>query len=62
MKLNKGDKAIANKMVMVITGETKDAYLGYHEYNGKPVGQCSLLKSTLENLHLAKRIEVIRAA
>lgn len=51
MKLVKGDKIEANKMVMVITGETDKAYLGFYEYKGKPVGQCSLLKEMLENPH-----------
>lgn len=53
MKLVKGDKIEANKMVMVITGESKDSYLGFYEYKGKPVGQCSILKEQLENPHFA---------
>lgn len=51
MKLVKGDKIEANKMIMVITGESETAYLGFYEYKGKPVGQCSLLKEMLENPH-----------
>lgn len=51
MKLSKGDKIEANKMIMVITGESKDSYLGFYEYKGKPVGQCSLLKEMLDNPH-----------
>ena len=47
MKLSKGDKIEANKMVMVITGESKDAYLGFYEYKGKPVGQGAILKDQL---------------
>jgi len=59
MDLRKGDKIESQKMVMVITGETKTAYLGYHEYKGKPVGQCSILKETLENPHYTKNIKVL---
>lgn len=59
MKLNKGAVLEANKMIMVVTGETETAYLGYYEYKGKPVGQCSLEKSAFDNMHLAKRIKVI---
>ena len=61
MKLNKNDKIIANKMTMVITGETKTSYVGYHEYKGKPVGQCSILKETLDNPHYQLGMEVIKA-
>ncbi|MDB4302150.1 hypothetical protein N9924_01145 [bacterium] len=60
-KLNKGDKVVSQKLVMVIVGETKTAYQGYHEYNGKIVGQCSLEKSMLTNPHYAKNIEIIKA-
>lgn len=53
MKLVKGDRIEANKMVMVITGESKDSYLGFYEYKGKPVGQCSILKEQLANPHFS---------
>ena len=59
MKLTKGQKIESNKMIMVITGETKEAYLGYHEYKGNPVGQCSILKETLRNPHFVNRISLI---
>jgi hypothetical protein len=59
-ELKKGARLEANKMIMVITGESKTAYLGYYEYKGKPAGQCSLLKSVFENAHLSKSLVVIR--
>lgn len=59
MKLTKGAKLEANKMIMVITCETESAYLGYYEYKGRAVGQCSLEKSAFENMHIAKRITII---
>lgn len=59
MKLNRGAVLEANKMTMVITGETKTAYQGYYMHKGKPVGQCSLEKSAFNNMHLAKRIKII---
>lgn len=60
MELSKGDKIESNKMVMVITGESKDSYLGYHEYKGNPVGQCSILKTTLSNPHYSKGIKLLK--
>jgi hypothetical protein len=59
MKLNKGAVLEANKMIMVITGESKTAYQGYYEYKGKPVGQCSLAKDAFDNMHISKSIKII---
>lgn len=59
LKLKKGDKIESNKMVMVITGETKTAYIGYHEYKGRPVGQCSILKEMFSNPHYMNNIKKI---
>jgi len=56
MKLKKGDKIESKKMTMVVTGETHKSYLGYYEYKGKPIGQCSILKETLNNPHYRKNI------
>ena len=59
MKLQKGDKIEANKMIMVITGERDDCYHGYYEYNGRAVGQCSISKEVLSNPHFAQRVKKV---
>lgn len=56
MTLKKGDKIESKKMIMVITGETQTSYLGYYEYKERPIGQCSILKDTLNNPHYRKNI------
>lgn len=58
-KIKKGTKIESKKMIMVVTGENETSYLGYIEYNGKPVGQCSMLKSMFENPHFKKDIKIL---
>ena len=58
-KITKGTKIESNKMLMVITGETEKAFLGYHEYKGKAVGQCSILKEMFSNPHYMNNIKII---
>ena len=59
MILKKGNKLKWKEMVMVITGETKTSYLGYHEYKGKPAEKCSILKETLNNPHYTKNLKYV---
>ena len=59
MKITKGTKIESNKMVMVVTGETEKAFIGYYDYKGKAVGQCSMLKEVLNNPHFMERITII---
>ena len=47
---------------MVVTGETEKAFLGYHEYKGKVVGQCSIAKDMFTNPHYMNNIKVINEA
>ena len=58
-QIKKGTKIISNKLVMVITGETEKAFLGYHEYKGKIVGQCSISKDMFSNPHYMGNIEIL---
>ena len=58
-QIKKGTKIEANKMIMVVTGETEKAFLGYHEYKGKLVGQCSIAKDMFTNNHYMKNIKII---
>jgi hypothetical protein len=46
-------------MVMVVTGENEKAYLGYHEYKGKIVGQLSIAKDMFTNPHYMNDIKII---
>ena len=57
MKLKKGDKIEVNKMIMVITGQTEKAYVGFYEYKGKPIGQCSILKEMLIHPYFKNNIK-----
>lgn len=59
MKITKGSRIESHSMIMVVTGETETAYLGYHEYKGKIVGQCSLAKDMLTNPHYMNNIKVL---
>lgn len=56
-----GSKIESNKMIMVITGENKTSFLGYHEYKGRAVGQCSILKETITNPHYMNNIKVLNS-
>jgi len=58
-KITKGTKIESNKMLMVVTGETEKAFLGYYEYKGKMAGQCSLLKEVITNIHFENRIKIV---
>lgn len=58
-KISKGSRIESNKMIMVVTGETEKSFLGYYEYKGKMVGQCSMLKDTLVNPHFKNSIKVL---
>lgn len=53
-----GTKIESNKLVMVVTGENKRAFLGYHEYKGKVVGQCSIAKDMFTNPHYCNSIKI----
>lgn len=55
--IKKGDRIEANKLIMVVTGETETAFLGYLEYKGKPAGQCSLAKDMFTNPHFCSTIK-----
>ena len=57
----KGTKIESNKLVMVVTGETETAFLGYHEYKGKVVGQCSIAKDMFTNPHYMNNIIITHA-
>ena len=57
-KITKGTKIESNKLVMVVTGETEKAFLGYHEYKGKVVGQCSIAKDMFTNPHYMNNIKI----
>jgi hypothetical protein len=59
MKIAKGTKIESKKMTMVVTGISETAYLGYIEYKGRAVGQCSLSKETVENPHYKDDIRII---
>ena len=58
-QITKGTKIESNNMVMVVTGENEKAYLGYIEYKGNAVGQCSLLKQMFTNPHYMNGIKII---
>ena len=57
-KVTKGTRIESNKMVMIVTGETETAFLGYHEYKGKIVGQISIAKDMFTNPHYMNRITI----
>ncbi len=54
----KGSKIKSNNMVMVVTGITETAFLGYFEYKGRSVGQCSILKEMFSNPHYMNGITI----
>ena len=58
-KITKGTKIECNKLVMVITGETEKAFLGYYQYKGKLAGQCSILKEMFTSPYYMKGIKFI---
>ena len=57
-KITKGTKIESNKMIMVVTGESEKAFLGFIEYKGKAVGQCSILKEMFNNPHYMNTIKI----
>ena len=57
--IKKGTKIQAKAMVMVVTGESETAFLGYILYKGKPAGQISLSFDTFENPHYNSDLAVI---
>jgi len=58
-KIVKGTRIESNKMVMVVTGENEKSFLGFHEYKGVIVGQCSIAKDMFKNPHYANNISII---
>lgn len=54
----KGTKIESKKLVMIVTGETKTSFTGYHEYKGKNVGECSIDKSMFSNPHYMNDIKI----
>lgn len=58
-KITKGTKIEANKLIMVVTGETETSFLGYYEYKGNPVAQCSMLKSMIDHPHYSQNIKIL---
>jgi hypothetical protein len=58
-EITNGTRIESNKMVMVVTGENEKAYLGYHEYKGKIVGQLSIAKDMFTNPHYMNDIKII---
>jgi hypothetical protein len=59
LNITKGTKIESNNMIMVVTGENEKAYLGYIEYKGNAVGQCSLLKEMFTNPHYMNGIKIL---
>lgn len=59
LSITKGTKIESNNMTMVVTGENEKAYLGYIEYKGNAVGQCSLLKEMFTNPHYMNGIKIL---
>ncbi len=57
--ITKGTKILSNNLVMVVTGENEKAYLGYHEYKGNIVGQCSIAKDMFTNPHYMSNIQIL---
>jgi len=58
-KITKGTKIESNKMIMVVTGENEKSFLGYHEYKGQIVGQCSIAKDMFNNPHYMNNITIL---
>lgn len=54
-----GTRLLANGLVMVITGESDKAFMGYYQYKGKAVGQCSILKEMFTNPHYKDGIQIL---
>jgi hypothetical protein len=61
MKLDIADRVVSNSLTMVIVSEDQYYYHGYHEYKGKSVGVCSLIKTMLTNPHYSKNITIEKA-
>ena len=57
--IKKGTKIQAKSVVMVVTGESETAFLGYILYKGKPAGQISLAFDTFENPHYNSDLAII---
>lgn len=58
-KITKGTIIESNKMIMVVTAVTDKAFLGYHEYKGVIVGQCSISKDMFTNPHYMSNITIL---
>ena len=58
LKIVKGTKIESKKLVMVVTGESEKAYLGYIEHNKNAVGQISILKEMFTNPHFMNNIKI----
>jgi len=57
-QITKGTKIESNNLVMIVTSVTEKAYLGYHEYKGQIVGQCSISKDMFSNPHYMNNIKI----
>ena len=54
-----GTKIESKNMIMVVTGKSETAFLGYISYKGKAVGQCSLSFDMFTNPHYSKDIKIL---
>ena len=57
--IKRGTKIQAKSVVMVVTGESETAFLGYILYKGKPAGQISLAFDMFENPHYNSDLAII---
>ena len=53
-----GTRIVANKLTMIVTGETQKYFKGYHEHNGKK-NDCTIYKETFSNPHYMNNIKIL---
>lgn len=58
-KIVNGTKIESKSLLMVVTGKSDTAFLGYISYKGKAVGQCSLSFDMFTNPHYLKDIKIL---
>lgn len=58
-KIVNGTKIESKSLVMVVTGKSETAFLGYISYKGKAVGQISLSFEMFTNPHYSKDIKIL---
>jgi hypothetical protein len=58
-KIVNGTKIESKNMIMVVTGKSDTAFLGYISYKGKAVGQISLSFEMFTNPHYAKDLKIV---